>query len=65
MHGNNTRKLPVQLSLSQISKNVMFFFLSFLFLLLQSWRTEYGTGAGGGMALLVRVGRWQEKGLGG
>jgi hypothetical protein len=28
MHGNNTRKLPMQLSLSQTNKNAMFLFLS-------------------------------------
>jgi hypothetical protein len=39
IHGNITRKLPGQLPLSQISKNVMFFFLSFTFLLLQNQRT--------------------------
>jgi hypothetical protein len=31
IHGNTTRKLPVYLPLSQASKNIMFFFLSFLF----------------------------------
>jgi hypothetical protein len=30
MHGNNTRNLSVELSLSQTSKNAMFFFLSYL-----------------------------------
>jgi hypothetical protein len=29
MPGNNTRKLPVYLSLSHTSKNIMFFFLFF------------------------------------
>jgi hypothetical protein len=31
IHGKITRKLPVWLSLSQASKTVIFFFLSFLF----------------------------------
>jgi hypothetical protein len=31
MHGNNTRNLPVYLSLSQTSQNAIFFFLSFIF----------------------------------
>jgi hypothetical protein len=31
MHRTIIRKLPVKLSLSQTSKNVVFFFLSFLF----------------------------------
>jgi hypothetical protein len=31
IHGNNTRNLSVQLSLSQTSKNAMLFLLSFMF----------------------------------
>jgi hypothetical protein len=31
MHGNITRKLPVYLSLSKTSRNIMFFFLPFFF----------------------------------
>jgi hypothetical protein len=31
MHGNNTRNLSVHISLSQISKNTIFFFLSHVF----------------------------------
>jgi hypothetical protein len=40
MHGNNTRTLPVELSLSQTSKNIMFCLLSFMFFPLQNWRTR-------------------------
>jgi hypothetical protein len=40
MHGNNIRNLPVKLSLSQTSKNAMFFLLSFMFFLQQNWRTK-------------------------
>jgi hypothetical protein len=40
LHGNNTRNLPVYLSLSQSSKNVMFFFLFFMLFLRQDWRTR-------------------------
>jgi hypothetical protein len=39
MHENNTRNLPVKLSLSQTSKNIMSVLLSFMFSLLQNWRT--------------------------
>jgi hypothetical protein len=50
IHGNNTRKLPVYLSLSQTSKTAMFLFLSFMFFLLQNQRTE-------GWHQFCRVGR--------
>jgi ABC-type uncharacterized transport system YnjBCD permease subunit len=40
MHGNNTRNLPIQLSLSQISKNAMFFLLPLMIFLQQNWRRE-------------------------
>jgi hypothetical protein len=36
---NNTRNFPVYLSLSKTSKKAMFFLLSFMFFLLQNWRT--------------------------
>jgi hypothetical protein len=46
MHGNNTNNLPVYLSLSQTSKNAIFFPLSFMFFLLQSRRTRGKNGMG-------------------
>jgi hypothetical protein len=40
MHGNNTRNLLVQLSLSQTSKTAMFFLISFMVFLQQNQRTR-------------------------
>jgi hypothetical protein len=42
VHGNNTRNLAI--SLSQTSKNAMFFLLSYGFFLLQNREQEGGTG---------------------
>jgi hypothetical protein len=56
MHGNNTRNVPVELFLSQTSKNAMFFLLSFMCFVLQNQRTggqnRFCPEAGGG-------GSWQ------
>jgi hypothetical protein len=69
--GNNTRKLPVQLSLSQASKNTMFLVLSFT--ILSSTKSENKkveqvlAGGRGGRTWLAPVKRGEvaEKGLGG
>jgi hypothetical protein len=38
VHGSNVRNLSIQLSLSQTSKNAMFFLLSLMSSLQQNWR---------------------------
>jgi hypothetical protein len=61
MHGNNTRKLPVKLSLSQTSKIVMFLILSFMvFLSTNSENRKAEQVLLGGLAV-VGGGRWQGK----
>jgi hypothetical protein len=60
MNGNNTRKLPVKLSLSQTSKNAMFLFLPFtVFFFYKTREWEGGTGSGRGTG-----GREEEMGKG-
>jgi hypothetical protein len=57
VHGSNARNLSVQLSLSQTSKNTMFFLLSLVFSLQQNWR-------GGQNSFCLEVRGWDKGGAG-
>jgi hypothetical protein len=61
MHGNNTRKLPEQLSLSQSSKTSRFSFYLLCFFFYKIREQEGRTGSVGELAL-VGVEKWQGKG---
>jgi hypothetical protein len=56
MHRNITRKLLVQLSLSQTNKNVIFFFLSFLFCKIGEQEGGIGPAQGRGLATVEGAG---------
>jgi hypothetical protein len=63
VHGNNTKKFPVQLSLSQTSKKAMFLFLSFVFAStkLENRKAEQILPKEVGGLALVGGGRWWGK----
>jgi hypothetical protein len=62
VHGNNTRNLPVKLSLSQTSTNVMFFFLSFIFFSSTKSENRRAEQVLQGERLMG-AGRWKGKGV--
>jgi hypothetical protein len=64
VHGSNARNLPVQLSLSQTSKNALSFLLLLMSTLLENWRRQQkrfclearGKGGNGGWEWNMRNG---------
>jgi hypothetical protein len=66
MHGNNTRKLPVYLTLPQTSKRVIFLFFSFVFFFYKIREQEGKTDSVGVKRVwcLALAGGWEWQGKG-
>jgi hypothetical protein len=62
MHGNNTKKLPVQLSLSQISKKLRFSFYLLFFSPTKSENRGQNRFCGVGVGVLEPVGGERRQG---